>query len=212
MRKTIGIAALVAAAWAGSGCALQAQHAAAAPPSRQECEAAAQKAAAAPQSAEFHWALTYGGLARCGDTGAVALARALRQAGAIADSLLLGGVVVQASSSRHPQILQAALDLALDRSAPVPARVAGLQVALRQHDGRVALPGSVTQLSATAMGAFCRYDYLPHAHYASERTLPRGHAAAIAAAMRRIADDPAEPRPLRDLAGCVARKVGEPGR
>ena len=209
MRKTIPVIAL-ALAWAGTGCTLQAQRTAA--PTRQACEQATQKAAAAPSSEDFRWAFTYGGLERCGDTGAVALARALRQAGAVSDTLLLGSILVQASSSRHPQILRAALELAGDRDAPSPARVAGMQVALRQHAGHIALPGSVTQLSNTTMGVFCRYDYLSHAHYASERALPAGHRQRIAGVMRSIAADAAEPRPLRDLAACVARKVTEGGR
>lgn len=210
MRKTIRITALAIVAWAGTGCALHAQHVA--PATRQACEATARKAAAGPRSEDFRWALTYGGLERCGDTGAAALAGALRQSGAITDTMVLNGLVVQASSSRHPQILQAALELAADRAAPAPARVAGMQVALRQHDGRVALPGSVNQLSTTTMGRFCRYDYLPHAHYASERALPGGHRERIESVMREIAGNAVEPQPLRDLAGCVARKVSEASR
>lgn len=178
-------------------------------PSLNSCVAAAEKAGADPRSPDFAWALTFGSLARCGDTGAVALARALREAGGIVDPVLMNSLVVQASSSRHPRILQAALDMALDRSAPTPARVAGLQVALRQHAAGIALPGSVEQLSTTEMGAFCRYDYLSHAHYASERALPPGYREHIEAAMRGIGEDEAESRPLRDLARCVARKVAE---
>ncbi len=210
MRKTFRIAVLTVAAWTVTGCTLHAQHVA--PVTRQTCEATAQKAAAEPVSDDFRWALTLGGLERCGDTGAAAIAGALRQSGAIADTLLLNGLVVQASSMRHPQILQAALELAADRAAPAPARVAGMQVALRQHNASVALPGSVNQLSNTTMGALCRYTYLSHAHDASERALPAGHRERIVAVMRRIADDEAEPRPLRDLAGCVAHKVGQTGR
>jgi hypothetical protein len=62
------------------------------------------------------------------------------------------------------------------------------------------------------MGALCRYDYLSHAHYVSERALPPGHRERIVAVMQGIADDATEPRPLRDLAGCVAHKVGRAGR
>lgn len=210
MRNTMRIVALIFTTWAGTGCALQAQHVA--PATREACAAAAQKAAAEPQSDDFRWAFTFGGLPRCGDTGAVAIAGALRRSGAIADAGLLNNLVVQASSSRHPAILQAALDLAADRTAPAPVRVAGMQVALLQHDNRVALMGSLTELSTTTMGVFCEYDYLLHAHYASARPLPAGHRERIVSVMREIAADASEPQPLRDLAGCVARKVSETRR
>jgi hypothetical protein len=212
MRTILRIAAVAVALGAGGGCAGGLPAWAAAPPSYQECVAAATKSNDAPGSANFRWALTYGGLARCGETGAVALASAVGRADAIADTALLDGLVVEASRSRHPLILQAALDVAADRSVPLIGRVAGMQVALRQHAVHVALPGGVAELARLEMGQFCRYDSLTGVGYASERPLPRGYREAIVAAMRGIADHAAEPRSLRDLAGWVANKVGERGR
>ncbi|HST61482.1 MAG TPA: hypothetical protein VLK84_22440 [Longimicrobium sp.] len=211
MRTITRIAAVAIALAAGGGCARGLPPWATAPPSHEECASAARKSNDAPGSADFRWALTYGGLARCGDTGAVALAGALGRAGTIADTMLLNDVVVQASGIRHPRILEAALDITADRSAPSIARVAGMQVALRQHAVHVALPGGVVQLAVLEMGRLCRYSYLSGVGYASERPLPPGYRDTIVAAMRRIADDAAEPRSL-DLAGCVASKVGERDR
>lgn len=204
----IAVVAIVLAA--GSGCARRPPSAA--PPSTAACEAAARKAAAAPGSADFRGALTYGGLARCGDTGAVALAGALRGAGALRDTALLDDLVVQASANRHPLILQAALDVAADRTAPPVARAAGMHVALRQYAAHIGLPGGVARLAVLEVGPFCTYDYLPGVRYASERPLPAEHRDAIIVTMKRIADDAAEPVSMRDLAGCVARKVSEPAR
>lgn len=207
MRRIPRIAALLALLAAGSACA--GRWPGAGSPSYGDCAAAAVKLNEGPESAGFRRALTRGGLARCGERGAVALAGALGRAGTIGDTALLDGLVVQASSIRHPLILQAALEVAADGSALPAARAAGMQVALRQYAAHVALPGGVAQLAVLDVGPFCRYDSLPGAGYASEHPLPEGHRETIIVTMKRIADDPWESAPMRDLAGCVARGVSQ---
>lgn len=74
-------------------------------------------------------------------------------------------MTLAASLNRHPAILGAALDSAQRRSAAVPARVASLQILLRQHDVTTTLEGGLRRLASERMGRFCRVDVVPHGAY-----------------------------------------------
>jgi len=177
------------------------------PPTAQDCRVAANKLASNPHSEAYRWALAYGRLAECGDVGARALAGAILEASGTRDLHLLQQMTLAASLNRHPAIWGAALDIAQRRSATVPARVASLQILLRQHDVAIALEGGLQRLTSERMGPFCRVDVVPHGEYRSLAPLPLDYRERVEAATLRISEDPAEVTLIRDLAACVGRAV-----
>ena len=176
-------------------------------PSAQECRVAANKLGSDAHSEAFRWALAYGRLAECGDVGARAIGGAIMEASAISDLRLLQQMTLAASLNRHPVIWEAALEVAQRRSATVPARVASLQILLRQHDVASALEGGLARLSAERMGRLCRVDVVPHAEYRSLASLPQDYLQRMEAATARISADPAESALIRDLAACIGKAV-----
>lgn len=176
-------------------------------PSAQECRVAANKLASNPRSEAHRWAITYGRLSECGDIGAKALAAEIRRLSAGDDLHDLQRLALDASLNRHPEIWRAALDVAQRRGAWLPARVASLQILLRQHDVRTALEGGLQRLISERMGPLCRVDVVPHVSYSSEAPLPADYRQRMEAAMSQIAADAVEPGVMRDLARCVGRSV-----
>lgn len=176
-------------------------------PTAQECRVAANKLASNPHSEAYRWALAYGRLAECGDVGARALASAIQASSTTRDLHLLQQMTLAASLNRHPAILSAALDIAQRRSATVPARVASLQILLRQHDVTMTLEGGLQRLTTERMGRFCRVDVVPHGAYGSLAALPLDYRERVGAATSRISEDQAEGSLIRDLAACVGRAV-----
>lgn len=177
------------------------------PPTAQDCRVAANKLASDPHSEAYRWALAYGRLAECGDVGARALAGAVQASSTTRDLHLLQQMTLAASLNRHPAIWGAALDIAQRRSATVPARVASLQILLRQHDVATTLEGGLQRLTTERMGRFCRVDVVPHGTYRSLAALPLDYRERVEAATSRISEDPAEVTLIRDLAACVGRAV-----
>lgn len=177
------------------------------PPTAHECHVAANKASSDPRSAAFRWAMAYGRLAECGSIGAPAVASALRRADAIQDTLLLGSVFFKASHLRHPEVLEAALEVAGSRESRIPVRVIALDVLLLQHDVTSSLYHKLEDLAKDPSGRFCGPDYVSHNAYLSETPLPADYRERIVRVTNRIASDPTEPAVLRGMAACIARYV-----
>ena len=194
---------LVLGGWTRLGAA-QAPRAA---PTQRECEAGIADAASDPRSARFARAFSNTALHRCGEPGAIALANAVRKLPLVPDSLVVRSLYFSSVSTRHPRILRAALALAADRRASARARVAGMQISMRQMDAGVALLGPTADLATRPMGRFCRYDYIVPAGYDSEFPMVANVRAQVASAMRALAADSREAVLIRDLATCVLRKA-----
>jgi hypothetical protein len=203
LRPALALAALLLAA--GCGSVRRPAFAYSAPPSREACRAAVDALMrAAPSSDEFPAVLAAHSPAWCGDAGAAALAYAVAHAREVRPQAL-DLLVSEASGNRHPRILRAALDLAQDRAAAVPVRVAGIVIAMRQHE-EIGFDGDVQTLVTRDTGPFCPWTLLDHhSGWVSVRRLAWGARRETIARLGRVAGDDTEPRIVRHLSSCVAR-------
>jgi hypothetical protein len=175
-------------------------------PTPQECRVWVNKLQSSTHSAAHRAALIDNRLSDCGEAGANALARALLQIGGTREPTGRGSLMFQASYSRHPAVLAAALQLAADREATPIARVVGLYVALRQHDITRALDGGLDRLTSAPVGRLCVPDYILHTgEHNFSAPLPTDYRERIRSVTTRIARDSTESSILRELAACVER-------
>jgi hypothetical protein len=176
-------------------------------PDAQECRVLANKLASNPHSAAFREALT-SNIAACGESGAAAIASAMRAAKEVQDANLADSFRFPAAYNRNAQVLESALDVAADRNASVPMRILGLEAALRQHRLSEALGDRISDLSTRPMGRICRLTLVEHAgEYKSASELPAGYEQSIVSRMRQIAADEGSPRTVRDVAQCIADRI-----
>lgn len=197
--------------WLTAACAplLRAQEPRGGSPTPRECHVLANKLGSNPHSEAFRQALA-GPLAACGEIGARAIATALRVVRTVEDSAITYPLIFNVSHNRSPIILDAVLNVAEDRSATVPVRVAALIGALRQHRVASTFGGTPRDLATRPMGRLCYIVSVDHARYLSEAPMPAGYEQTILASMRRIADDGGSPTVVRDLARCVADVIQPP--
>jgi hypothetical protein len=167
----------------------------------------ANKLASDPHSAAFREALR-SNIAACGESGAAAIATAMRAAKGVQDADLADSFRFPAAYNRNAQVLEAALDVAADRNASAPMRILAMEAALRQHRLSEALGDRISELITRPMGRICRLTLVEHAgDYKSASELPAGYEQSIISQMRQIAADEGSPRTVRDVAQCVADRI-----
>lgn len=201
---TVWIAAVIlTAACAPSLGGQEAQHPAPAPDAH-ECRVLANKLASDPHSAAFREALR-SDIAACGESGAAAIATAMRAAKGVQDPNLADSFRFPAAYNRNAQILASALDVAADPSASAAMRLVAMEAALRQHRLGEALSDRISEVIDRPMGRICRLTAVEHAgEYKSAGQLPAGYEQSIISRMRQIAADGGSPQAVRDVAQCVA--------
>jgi hypothetical protein len=206
VKRCVGRALIFTAACAPS-LGGQAAHHPAPSPDAQECRVLANKLASDPHSAAFREALR-SNIAACGQSGAAAIATAMRAAKGVQDANLADSFRFPAAYTRNAQLLETALDVAADRSASVPMRILAMEAALRQHRISEALGDRISDLTARPMGRICRITFVEHAgEYKSAGELPVGYEQSIVSQMRQIAADEGSPRTVRDVAQGVADRI-----
>jgi hypothetical protein len=200
----------IAAVVLSSACAPSLRGQEAPAPDAQECHVLANKLASDPRSAAFRQAIS-SNIAACGETGAAAIATAMRAAKGVEDADLADSFRFPAAYNRNAQVLETALEVATDRNASVPMRILAMEAALRQHRLSEALGDRISELTTRPMGRICRFTFVLHAgEYKSASELPAGYAQSIVARMRQIAADEGSPRTVRDVAQCVADRIERP--
>ena len=174
-------------------------------PDRRECRATVNKLASDPHSAAFRSALAYGRMNRCEAEGAIAMARVLREnIQAVAEAGFLERFVVQASSSRHPAIFDAALATAHDRTLPTAIRVGAVQIALGQHDTRYRIPRNLDVPAPTPLyERICAFDMVLELGFQSEQPLPGDYRTRLIREMQSLMAERGAPVAVRRSAHCV---------
>jgi hypothetical protein len=176
-------------------------------PDAHECRVMANKLASNPHSAAFREALR-SNIAACGESGAAAIATAMRAARGVEDANLADSFRFSAAYNRNAQVLESALDVAADRNASVAMRILAMEAALRQHRLSEALSDRISELTTRPMGRICRFTAVEDAgEYKSAGELPTGYEQAIISRMRQIAADGGSPQTVRDIAQCVADRI-----
>ncbi|MEW5928679.1 MAG: hypothetical protein AB1941_14520 [Gemmatimonadota bacterium] len=187
---------------AGSAVALDAQGLAP-PPSTEQCQTWTQDLSAG--GARALDALTYGWIGGCPTLAAPALAGAIRNARTAQDTMYLGRLAGQAANVRDPQVLDAALALAGDRTASDRARVMAVLVLLGQRGsgltvGDMPLPALFTErLPATGICGF----HVATGGAEIVNPLPDDHVRRIAQVLDGIRYQNGESALLRNLARCA---------
>lgn len=184
---------------------VEAQRIPGSPPSDHECRVAANKLGSDPHSQAFRDALEYGPLAGCGEIGGRALADALRRTRTLSDTSVLTWLGAEAWQMRSPHVFEAALEVAGDRAASVPARASSLLVLLGQEKEGALLDAPWQQNLVVPVGRFCGVRTSSHFEYHSEAPLPADHRARVEGLLSRIMEDKGEPILLRELAHCIHR-------
>ena len=171
---------------------------------RQECRATLNKLASDPHSEAFRSALVYEKPNACGAEGATMMARLLRQEiRSIAERGLLEPFVLQASSSRSPALLDAALAVANDRALPAAIRVGAVQIALGQHDVGYLLPRNLDVPVQPPFDRVCWFNLMPEYGYQSEQPLPGDYRDRLLRDMQALTADAQGPLAVRRAAHCV---------
>ena len=174
-------------------------------PSAAECAAWARGLAAGGREALE--ALDTGWLAGCPSSGPTALASALRGARAETDTAYLARLAGAAGNLEHPAVLSAALDLAADRGASIPARATALLILPGQvgaGPGVNGLPvGTLLTQELPAAGLCGPGLRTPHAAAPAAAARPADAPRRMAVIVDRIRTDPTEAELLRNLARCV---------
>lgn len=196
-----------------TGCAgsIEAQRLPGGPPTAHECRVVANKLGSDPHSQAFRDALVYGPLAACGDIGGRALADALWRTRAVTDTALLAALGREATMMRSPHVFEAALEVAADRTASVPARASSLLVLLGQEDENTIVGRSWGENLIIPVGEFCQGASITDVQYLSQAPLPADHRTRVSNLLTRMAEDGTEPLLLRQLAHCISREIPQSG-
>ncbi|HEX7091537.1 MAG TPA: hypothetical protein VF192_15460 [Longimicrobiales bacterium] len=162
---------------------------------------------AAGDSAALH-AVTYGWLAACDDVGAIALADAIRAAGAERDTAYLFRLATQAAQIRDARVFDAAIGLAEERGASVPARAAAILILTAQLGSGWDYPGvsGAELLTQPLPGNDLCGPGTSSPGFATDNGLPADHRRRAAAVLDAIAQH-GHPL-LRNLARCSRAAVG----
>lgn len=177
------------------------------PPPDHECRVLAANLASNPHSEAFRQALR-SNIAACGETGAEAIATALRLAKADPDPDLADRFRFIVAYNRSQRILDAVLEVAEDHGASIQMRIVAIEGALRQHVLDSAFGETSEVLAARPMGRFCQIVFVEHAdQYKSAAVLGTNARELTVSRLRRIADDQASPQSVRDAARCAADHI-----
>jgi len=150
-----------------------------------------------------------GVLFNCGESGAVALARALRRERSGTDTQFFLYLFSGIAKVQHPAILDAAVDIARDKTASETARAMSLLVIESQHASGTILPPRY-EWEARLNGPFpadCVYGWTS-GDYASAYRMPSDYQARIRAVLDTVAQDSTETEHMRNLAVCLRTMVG----
>jgi hypothetical protein len=162
--------------------------------SNQQCERSLSQVETAPEEV-----MTRGALHLCGARGAEALARLVRQAAHRTDDAYWTTLFWATETPLQP-VLDAAVDLARDRTAPVSNRIRGLVLLAHQvygEDVHLMTPGGHFDSLTTADD--CRFA-------ASGDGGPlKGQVSVLRQVAKSLSDDRTEPHPLRLAALCIVR-------
>jgi hypothetical protein len=142
-------------------------------------------------------------IAECGAQAATALADGIRDARFEDDLDYIALLHARATEVRDPGVLSAALEVAADPSASIPARVMSLRVVYRHKNATVDFRGSWQALVSTPRGISCTLEPMIHHRLLYESPLPAEYGEQIATVTEGIWFDPNEPVVIRDLARCV---------
>ena len=148
-------------------------------------------------------------LGQCGEAGTAAVVAALRAARSNTDSSYLKRLKTLASSIRHPDMLLASQEVALDNTAGVGARAISLLILLAQYDNSLVLPFNLswTKFTTVPMKSACRLYHAEDAQYAQQVAMQSDYLTTVASTADQIAHNGTEPAVLRDLASCVRTSV-----
>ena len=167
--------------------------------SDQQCERSLRQVETAPEEV-----MTRGALHLCGERGAAALASLVRRAAQRTDETYWT-TLLWATETPLQAVLDAAADLARDRTAPVRTRIRGLVLLAHQiygPDVHLMAPGG--QFDSLESADYCRFT-------ASGDGGPlKGQVAVLEQVAKRLSDDRTEPRALRLAALCIVR-LNRPG-
>jgi hypothetical protein len=168
---------------------------------RNNCRLARQVIASGHPSPREEWAL--GVVWNCADAGPT-LAAALSAARASTDTAYLNALTAPFIQLRDGTVFSAALSIAGDRAASVPARVAAvrtLMYAVRPggYVDPAALPAADTR--------YCFGIPTPHSRIVNGASLPADYVAQVRALAHRIQNDPGESAGMRRAANCAMYSV-----
>lgn len=140
-------------------------------------------------------------LHRCGSEGRVMLARLVQLAATHPDTGYRRGLL-SATQEPSSEVFRAAADLARNRSAPVPSRLTGLLVLIRQAFGPLSFLSAVPP--GTSLENF-RDDTSCRLIEAEGTNQIQGGSEEVRRVVKALVDDRNEPEPIRGLALCVMR-------
>jgi hypothetical protein len=148
-------------------------------------------------------------IAECGSSGGQAIASAIRAARTSTDSIYLKNLITAASRIRESNVFQAALDIADDPGATVPARVTALVVLLAQYSNAFTLfpRHSWQSLVSVPLSPGCGISTFSANSYLSDVGLPAHAYDQIASHAEALAANASAPPVVRTLARCVRLSV-----
>jgi hypothetical protein len=181
---------------------LQAQEDSTAIQHRSNCNRAEQIIASGHPAPEEEWAL--GVVWNCAGAGPT-LAAALSVAKASSDTAYLNALTAPFIQLRDGTVFTAALALADDNSASVPARVAAIRTLIYAvRPGGYVDPAVLPQDGPRT----CFGSPSPHSSRIEGSPLPANHVALVRALATRLRTDSAAPREIRQAATCTVYAVG----
>jgi hypothetical protein len=148
-------------------------------------------------------------LVRCGATGAAALAGELRRIGDLSDRDEMTRTFITLSRLRDPQMLEAALELAQDRSATLESRIAAFRLMIQYRDRFLTTNFRYFLLPRHSNSG----DVVNHSvQMDSGVPLPEGWEASARAVMVRVAEDSTEGEAARYAASQAVKLWDQIGR
>ena len=173
---------------------------------RNDCRLAAQIVATGHPAPHEAWALEL--ITGCGSQGGAALAAAVRAARQSGDVEALDRLTGSALYIRDAQLFAAALEVAADAGASVPARAFALRAALNAVAPAVWFDDYAALVHPPANGLeTCRESYFSHDMASPGDPVPPDAPARLRARVQQLAGDPSVPAEVRAVARCVQQDV-----
>jgi hypothetical protein len=169
---------------------------------RNNCRLAEQVLAAGHPAPREEWAL--GVVWNCAEAGPT-LARSLSAARASTDTAYLNALTAPSNRIRDGSVFAAAANLAQDRSASVPARVAAFRTLIF-----AVRPGWYVDFASLMDPNIvqCFLPPSPHSRILNGTPLPADYVAQVGSLASRIRGDSTEPRVVRSAANCAMYAAG----
>lgn len=173
-------------------------------PTAAECDSAVASLSSGDRTG--NWGVVY----LCGEPGASAVASAIRTARSDSDSAFLQRLWSAANMIRHPLVLAASREVAVDQAATTPARIVALMVMLAQYNNSFSFPmrRTWTQIVTVPAGQSC-FAPLEGELYGYSMNLPASYLVDIASTAEAVSADVATPPVVRDISRCI-RQVLKP--